>query len=95
MRLGFDTKNHIEIAKVCEDSGADFIAVHGRTKAGKYKAEVDYNAIKEIKRAISIPVIANGDITTPEKAKWVLEYTELMALWLVVELLESLGYFNL
>ncbi len=75
IRLGFDSKNHIEIAKVCEDSGADFIAVHGRTKAGKYKAEVDYNAIKEIKETISIPVIANGDITTPKKAKWVLDYT--------------------
>ncbi|SFV51205.1 tRNA dihydrouridine synthase B [hydrothermal vent metagenome] len=75
MRLGFDSKNHIEIAKVCEDNGADFIAVHGRTKAGRYKAPVDYNAIKEIKEAISIPVIANGDITTPEKAKWVLEHT--------------------
>ncbi len=76
IRLGFDSKNHIEIAKICEDSGADFIAVHGRTKAGKYKAEVDYEAIGEIKRAISIPVIANGDITTPQKAKWVLEYTK-------------------
>jgi len=76
MRLGFDSKNHIEIARICEDNGADFIAVHGRTKAGKYKAEVDYDAIKEIKKAISIPVIANGDITTPQKAKWVLEYTE-------------------
>jgi len=75
IRLGFDTKNHIEIAKVCEDNGADFIAVHGRTKAGRYKASVDYDAIKEIKEAISIPVIANGDITTPQKAKWVLEHT--------------------
>jgi tRNA-dihydrouridine synthase B len=76
IRLGFDSKNHIEIAKICESSGADFIAVHGRTKAGKYKAEVDYDAIREIKETISIPVIANGDITTPQKAKWVLEYTK-------------------
>jgi tRNA-dihydrouridine synthase B len=75
IRLGFNNKNHIEIAKICEDNGADFIAVHGRTKAGRYKAPVDYDAIKEIKEAISIPVIANGDITTPQKAKWVLEYT--------------------
>jgi tRNA-dihydrouridine synthase B len=75
IRLGFDSKNHVDIAKVCEDNGADFIAVHGRTKAGRYKAEVDYNAIKEIKESISIPVIANGDITTPQKAKWVLEHT--------------------
>ena len=75
IRLGFNEKNHIEIAKICEDNGADFIAVHGRTKAGRYKAPVDYDAIKEIQEAISIPVIANGDITTPQKAKWVLEHT--------------------
>jgi tRNA-dihydrouridine synthase B len=75
MRLGFNSKNHIEIAKLCEDNGADYIAVHGRTKAGKYKAEVDYDAIREIKRAVSIPVLANGDIDSPEKAKWVLEHT--------------------
>ena len=75
IRLGFNEKNHIEIAKICEDNGADFIAVHGRTRAGRYKSPVDYDAIKEIQESISIPVIANGDITTPEKAKWVLEHT--------------------
>jgi len=75
MRLGFNEKNHIEIAKLCEDNGADYIAVHGRTKAGKYKAEVDYDAIKEIVEAVNIPVLANGDIDSPQKAKWVLEHT--------------------
>jgi tRNA-dihydrouridine synthase B len=75
IRLGFEEKNHIDIAKMVEDSGADFIAVHGRTRAGKFKAPVDYDAIKEIKEAISIPVIANGDIDSYEKAKWVLEHT--------------------
>ena len=75
MRLGFNEKNHVEQAKLCEDSGADFIAVHGRTRAGRYKAAVDYDAIREIKEAVSIPVIANGDITSPQKAKWVLEHT--------------------
>jgi len=75
IRLGFDEKNHIEIAKVCQEAGADFIAVHGRTRSGKYKAPVDYDAIKEIKEALSIPVIANGDIDTPAKARWVLEHT--------------------
>jgi tRNA-dihydrouridine synthase B len=75
IRLGFDEKNHVEIAKVCQESGADFIAVHGRTKAGRYKATVDYDAIAEIKSVISIPVIANGDIDSPSKAKWVLEHT--------------------
>jgi len=75
IRLGFEKKNHIEIAKMVEASGADFIAVHGRTRAGKFKSEVDYDAIKEIKEALSIPVIANGDIDSYEKAKWVLEHT--------------------
>lgn len=75
IRLGFEEKNHIEIAKVVEDSGADFLAVHGRTRAGKFKSEVDYDAIKEIKESVNIPVIANGDIDSFEKAQWVLEHT--------------------
>jgi tRNA-dihydrouridine synthase B len=74
-RLGFNEKNHEEIARICEGSGADYIAVHGRTRAGRYKAPVDYDALAEIKRAISIPMFANGDIDSPEKAKWVLEHT--------------------
>jgi len=75
MRLGFNEKNHVVQAKLCEDNGADFIAVHGRTRAGRYKAAVDYDAIREIKEAVSIPVIANGDIDSPQKAKQVLEHT--------------------
>ncbi|MFT7879482.1 MAG: tRNA-dihydrouridine synthase [Sulfurimonas sp.] len=75
IRIGFNEKNPVEIAKLCEDNGADFIAVHGRTRAGRYKAPVDYDAIRDIKKAISIPVIANGDIDSPEKAKRVLEHT--------------------
>ena len=74
-RLGFNEKNHIAIAKLCEDSGADYIAVHGRTRAGRYKAPVDYDALAEIKQNIGIPMFANGDIDSPEKAKWVREYT--------------------
>jgi len=75
MRLGFNEKNHVEIARIAEASGVDYIAVHGRTRAGRYKAAVDYDAIREIKEAVSIPVIANGDINSVEKAKWVLKYT--------------------
>jgi len=75
IRLGFEEKNHIDIAKMVEDSGADFIAVHGRTRAGKFKAAVDYDAIREIKEAVGIPVIANGDIDSYEKAQWVLKHT--------------------
>ncbi len=74
-RLGFNDKNHEEIARICQESGADFIAVHGRTRAGRYKAAVDYDAIAEVKSAVSIPVLANGDIDSPAKAKWVLEHT--------------------
>jgi len=74
-RLGFNEKNHVEIAKLCENSGADYIAVHGRTRAGRYKAPVDYDALAEIKKNINIPMFANGDIDTPQKAKWVREYT--------------------
>lgn len=76
IRLGFEKKNHIEIAKIVEDSGADFLAVHGRTRAGKFTAEVDYDAIAEIKSSVSIPVIANGDIDSYEKAEWVLQHTK-------------------
>jgi len=75
MRLGFNEKNHVEIARIAEASGADYIAVHGRTRAGRYKAAVDYDAIAEIKASVSIPVIANGDIDSPQKAIWVLEHT--------------------
>ena len=75
MRLGFNEKNHVEIAKVAEAAGADYIAVHGRTRVGRYKAPVDYDAIREIKEAVSIPVIANGDIVSAQKAQWVLEHT--------------------
>jgi len=74
-RLGFNEKKHKEIAHICEESGADYIAVHGRTRAGRYKAAVDYDAIAEVKASVSIPVIANGDINSPAKAKWVLKHT--------------------
>jgi len=76
IRLGFNEKNHKEIAKVCERSGADFIVVHGRTRKGRYKEPVDYDAIAEVKESVNIPVIANGDIDSAKKAKWVLEYTK-------------------
>ena len=76
IRLGFSENNHVEIAKVVQEAGADFIAVHGRTRTGKFKSEVDYDAIAEVKETLSIPVIANGDITDYEKAQWVLEHTK-------------------
>ncbi len=75
VRIGVNEKIPVEIAKVVESCGVDYIAVHGRTRAGKYKAPVDYDAIKAMKEAVSIPVIANGDITDYEKAKDVLSHT--------------------
>jgi tRNA-dihydrouridine synthase B len=74
-RLGFNEKIAPDIAKMCESAGADFITFHGRTRAGKYKAPIDYDPIKEAKEAVSIPVIANGDITSLEIAKHVRSYT--------------------
>ncbi len=74
-RLGFDEKIAPEIARACEIAGADYITFHGRTRAGKYKAPIDYAPIKEAKEAVSIPVIANGDITSFEIAEHVREYT--------------------
>ena len=74
-RLGFNEKIAPEIALACESAGADYITFHGRTRAGKYKAPIDYTPIKEAKMAVNIPVIANGDITSLEIAQDVREYT--------------------
>ncbi|NGZ14875.1 tRNA dihydrouridine synthase DusB [Vibrio aestuarianus] len=76
-RTGWDTdnKNCVQIAKLAEDCGIQALALHGRTKACMYKGEAEYDSIKAVKQAISIPVIANGDIDSPEKAKYVLDYT--------------------
>ncbi len=76
VRIGIDEKIPVDIAKAVEDCGVDFIAVHGRTKKGAYKAPVDYDAIAAIKEAVKIPVIANGDITDLEKARFVLNHTK-------------------
>lgn len=75
VRLGFDEKIPEEIALACERAGVDFMSIHGRTRAGRYKAEVDYEAIKRAKDAVSIPVIANGDITSLKKANEVKNIT--------------------
>ncbi len=74
-RLGFNEKIPEAIARTVEKAGADFLALHGRTRAGKYKAPVDYDAIRRAKESVSIPVIANGDITSLQKVKEVREIT--------------------
>ncbi|NMP17078.1 tRNA dihydrouridine synthase DusB [Thalassotalea sp. HSM 43] len=70
-----NSRNGVEIAKIAELNGIQALAVHGRTRCDFYKGEAEYDTIKAIKQAIDIPVIANGDITGPDKAKQVLEYT--------------------
>lgn len=76
-RTGWDKahRNGPSIAKIAEHSGIQAIAIHGRTRACMYKGDAEYDTIANIKQNAGIPVIANGDITTPEKAKFVLEYT--------------------
>jgi tRNA-dihydrouridine synthase B len=77
IRTGWDlnNRNAIEIAKMAEDIGIQALAMHGRTRACAYKGDAEYDTIAAVKNAIHIPLIANGDITTPEKAKYVLDYT--------------------
>jgi tRNA-dihydrouridine synthase B len=75
VRIGVDDKIPLEIAQAIEEVGVDMVSVHGRTRKGKYKTEVDYDAIKIIKENVSCPVIANGDIKDRNKALEVLEYT--------------------
>ncbi len=78
IRTGWDTdnRNGVTIARIAESAGIQSLAVHGRTRACGYKGEAEFDTIAAIKAAINIPLVANGDITTPEKAKKVLDYTK-------------------
>jgi tRNA-dihydrouridine synthase B len=71
IRTGWDPthKNGITIAKIAEQSGIQALAVHGRTRSCFFKGDAEYETIAAIKAAVNIPVIANGDIETPQKAK--------------------------
>ncbi len=76
-RKGWDngSVNAVDFARVLEQAGADALTVHGRTRAQMYAGRADWDVIREVRRAVAIPVIANGDVFTPEDAAHILEYT--------------------
>ncbi len=77
IRTGWDKqhKNALTILRIAENSGIQALAMHGRTRACAYTGDAEYDTIAAVKAVARIPIIANGDITTPEKAKFVLDYT--------------------
>ena len=77
-RTGWDRqhKNAPTIARLAEDNGIRAVAIHGRTRADQYMGEAEYDTVALVKSLVKIPVIANGDITTPQQAKFVLDYTQ-------------------
>lgn len=70
-----DSRNATSIARIAQSAGIQALAVHGRTRACKFNGNAEYNTMAEVVNAVSIPVIANGDITTPQRARWVLDHT--------------------
>ena len=77
IRTGWDAENRnaIKIAQLAESIGIAALTIHGRTRACKFNGEAEYDTIQQVKQNVSIPIIANGDITSPEKAAFVLNYT--------------------
>ncbi|MDG6774880.1 tRNA dihydrouridine synthase DusB [Thiomicrorhabdus sp. ZW0627] len=77
IRTGLDAenKNALEIALLAQEKGLQAVTIHGRTREDKFNGQAEYNTIRAVKQQLEIPVIANGDINTPEQAKFVLEYT--------------------
>jgi len=78
IRTGWDHahRNGVQIARIAQNCGVQGLAIHGRTRADGYSGEAEYDTIAQIKQAVNLPVTANGDITSAEKARWVLEYTQ-------------------
>ena len=103
IRSGWDEKhiNAVEIAKKCEEAGASAITIHGRTRAQGYSGKADWNIIKQVKEAVNIPVIGNGDVVSCYDAKRMLEETGVDAVmigrgvlgnpWLIKECVEYLN----
>lgn len=103
IRSGWDNNsiNAVEVAKIIEEAGASAITVHGRTRSQGYSGKVDLDIIREVKKNVSIPVIGNGDITSIESARMMLDYTGCDAImigrgvlgnpWLIKEIVTYLG----
>ncbi|MGR9088349.1 MAG: tRNA dihydrouridine synthase DusB [Gammaproteobacteria bacterium] len=103
IRTGWDmaNRNAVAIANIAKNSGISALTVHGRTRACKFNGEAEYETIKQVKDSVAIPVIANGDIDTPGKARFVLESTGADAImigraargnpWLFGQIIEFLG----
>lgn len=77
-RKGWDNQsiNAVDFAKMCEDNGASYITIHGRTRSDFYSGTADWDAISAVKSAVKIPVVGNGDIFSPYDAKKMLDYTK-------------------
>lgn len=77
IRTGWDpvNRNCVEIAQLAEECGIQALTIHGRTRACLFQGNAEYDSIRTVKQKVSIPVIANGDITSPHKARAVLDYT--------------------
>lgn len=102
IRSGFDHDhiNAVEVAKLIEKAGASAIAIHGRTRSQMYEGKADWDIIRQVKEAVSIPVIGNGDIRSVEDAKRMFEQTNVDAImvgraalgnpWLIKQIVESL-----
>lgn len=104
MRTGWDCehKNVMTLALAAQAIGLDAVTIHGRTRADRFRGEAEYETIAAVVRALSIPVIANGDIDSPKKARRVLEMTGAAAVmvgraaqgqpWIFAEMARELGY---
>jgi len=96
IRTGWDkhNKNTLNIAKIAAQCGIQALAIHGRTRACGYRGDAEYDMIKAVKQQVNIPIIANGDINSAEKAQYVLQYTNADAIMIGREAIKSPWIFS-